>query len=315
MKLHHLRDLVAISKAQSLRGAARALGLAQPALTRSLRELEKELGTSLVDRHTRGVTLTAAGQGFLTRAHAAMEELRRGREEIAQAQGVLTGSVVTGIATAPLLDLVPGAYRAFRKAHPGVRMRFVEGVFNNLEPRLRDGTLDFYLGPRAERVDAGYRVDLFFHNQRAVIGRKGHPLRYAGSLAALVHMDWVLTGLRERPEQEFEEQFKVYGLATPSSIVQADSMLSILTLVTNSDALVLLPRQWAESPLFAHAVQLIPVNEALAAPDIVRISRADVPLTPLAERWSDQLLRQVRVAPSVAAGLGAGPVQRRQRGG
>ncbi len=297
MKLHHLRDFVAISRAQSLRGAARALGLAQPALTRSLRELEKELGATLVERHTKGVTLTPAGAGFLTRAHAALEEMRRGREEIAQAGGDMSGAVVTGIATAPLLELVPAAYAEFRKEYPLARMRFIEGVFAALEPKLRDGTLDFYIGPRPERVERSYQIDLFFRNERAVIARKGHPLRDAGSLAKLVSAHWVLTGLRERPEEEFEEQFKVFGLETPKSIAQADSMLSILTLVTSGDALVFLPRQWADSPLFKDLLEPIAVKEPLAAPDIVRVARAGVPLTPLAERWSDLLRRQTRDFP------------------
>jgi LysR family transcriptional regulator, regulator of abg operon len=293
MKMHHLRDFVAVSGHQSVRAAARALNIAQPALTRSLHELEQELGANLVDRHSRGVTLTAAGAAFLVRANAAIEELRRGRDEVAHARDLSQGSVVTGLATAPLLQLVPRAYRAMRQEHPLVRMRFLEGVFTTLEPRLRDGTLDFYLGPRPERTSRAYQVDLFFRNERLVIGRKGHPLRNVGSLRKLVEAPWVLTGLRERPEQEFEELFKAHDLPSPVPLVQADSMLSILTLVTTTDALVILPRQWAESALFRGLIEPIPVKEALAAPDIVRISRAGLPLTPLAERWSDLLRRQV----------------------
>jgi LysR family transcriptional regulator, regulator of abg operon len=297
MKLHHLRDFVAVSKAQSVRGAARALGLAQPAVTRSLHELEKELGATLLDRHTRGVALTPSGRAFLVRANAAMEELRRGREELDQARGADVGTVVTGVATAPLLQLVPKAYKAFRRAHPLVRMRFMEGAFSTLEPRLRDGTLDFYVGPRPERVHRSYQVDLIHRNERCVLGRKGHPLRGAGTLRKLLSADWVLTGLRERPEEEFDEQFKAVGLPTPASIVQADAMLSILTLVTSTDALAFLPRQWADSPLFRHVVEAIPVKEPLEAPDIVRIVRAGVPLTPLADQWSDLLMRQAGIRP------------------
>ena len=292
MKMHHLRDFVAVSKQQSVRAAARVLKIAQPAVTRSLRELEQELGASLLDRHARGVTLTPAGAAFLVRANAALEELRRGREEIGQVADASQGSVVTGLATAPLLQLVPRAYAAFRKEYPAVRMRFFEGVFASLEPRVRDGTLDFYIGPRPERVSRAYQVDLFFRNERVVIGRKGHPLRLAGSLKELIDAQWVLTGLRERPEQEFEEQFKALGLRSPTPLVQADSMLSILTLVTTSDALVFLPRQWADSPLFRDLIEPITVKEPLAAPDIVRLSRAGIPLTPLAERWSDLLRRE-----------------------
>ena len=63
MKLHHLRDVVAIAERGGLRAASRHLQLAQPALTRSLGELERELGTPLFERHTRGMALTPAGDG------------------------------------------------------------------------------------------------------------------------------------------------------------------------------------------------------------------------------------------------------------
>ena len=70
MKLHHLRDLVAIAQQGSIRGAARHLGTVQPTLTRSLSELERELGTPLFERHSKGMILTPLGQAFVTRATA-----------------------------------------------------------------------------------------------------------------------------------------------------------------------------------------------------------------------------------------------------
>ena len=73
LKLHHLGDFVAIAHHQSVRAAARSLDLAQPALTRSLRELERELNASLVERHARGVVLTGTGQRFLLRAQSALD--------------------------------------------------------------------------------------------------------------------------------------------------------------------------------------------------------------------------------------------------
>ena len=78
-KFHHLRDFVAIARADSVRSAARTLGLTQPALTRSLRELELEIGGVLCERHARGIVLTPLGERFLVRAQASLEELRRGR--------------------------------------------------------------------------------------------------------------------------------------------------------------------------------------------------------------------------------------------
>ena len=291
-KLHHLRDFVAIARAGSARSAARALGLTQPALTRSLQELELELDAVLFERHARGMALTAAGERFLVRAQAALEEVRRGFEEVAQAMGRMQGSVAVALSSAVVLAMLPTACGAFRRECPDVRLRVVESLFPAAEPRLRDGRLDFYMGPRPESgLGNGYRVDLLFVNERQVVGRKGHPLRHARSIEELLDAEWIVTGLRERIEEEFEEQFTALGLRTPKSPIVAESMLALLSLLATGDALAFLPRQWTDTPLLKGLVEPIAVAEPLMAPDIVRVTRAKLPLTPAAERLSTLLQR------------------------
>ncbi len=289
MKLHHLRDFVAIAQHGSLRGAARGLGLAQPALTRSLRELERELNTSLVERHARGVVLTAIGQRFLVRAKSATEEVRRAAEEVAQLGGSGHGTVAVALSSAAMIALLPDAARAFRRHYPEGRLRVIEGVYPTMETRLLSGQLDFFIGPRPERVDAALRQELLFANERVVVGRRGHPLREAGSLKQLTGADWLLTGLREREEEEYDELFNTYGLAPPQTRMRVESTLGLLSLLSTTDALVLLPRQWTDAPMFKAAIEVIPVAEKLLAPDIVYITRASVPLTPMAERLAQWL--------------------------
>lgn len=303
-KFHHLRDFVAIARAKSARGAARALGLTQPALTRSLQELEQEIGTGLFERHARGMALTPAGERFLVRAQAALEEVRRGFEEAGQAGGTVQGSVTVALASAPVLVMLPLAYRQFRRACPDVKLRIVEGLFPAAEPMLRDGRLDFYIGPRPERtLGQGYRVDTLFANQRVVMARKGHPLQAARSLRELLAADWIVTGLRERREQEFEEQFAALGLPSPRVTTVAESMLALVALLASNDALAFLPHQWADASIFQHLLAPIAVREPLTGPDIVQVSRAGLPLTPAAEALS-VLLRRAAGKPFTApAGL------------
>jgi DNA-binding transcriptional LysR family regulator len=295
MKLHHLRDFIAIAHASSVRGAARALGLAQPALTRSLRELEKEIGASLVERHPRGVVLTAAGAAFLARARAAVEELRRGKEEVAQLAENFEGAVTVGLSSAVFLSLIPESFAAFRREMPHIHVHLIEGVFPMLEPQLRDGRLDFYVGPRPEKMPGDtYRVDLLFRNERVVVCRAGHPRGNVRSLKELVDAQWVLTGLRERVGQEFEEQFSALSLACPRAITQGDSLLAVITLLSASDAYAFVPRQWADTPLVKHSIRILPIKEVLQGPDIVQITRAGLPLTPAAERFATLMQRAAR---------------------
>ena len=293
LKLHHLRDFVAIAQHGSLRGAARALGLAQPALTRSLRELERELDTSLVERHARGVVLTAIGQRFLLRAQSAVEEVRRAGEEVAQLGGSSQGSVAMVLSTAAMIALLPSAVPTFRRLYPQARLKVIEGVYPTVEARLLSGEFDFFIGPRPERLDSRLRMSLLFANERAVVGRKGHPLSQAGSLKNLVAADWLLTGLREREQEEYEELFGAYGLGVPQTWIRMESTLGLLSLLSATDSLVLLPRQWTDAPMFKGVLEEIVVKEKLLAPDIVLITRAGVPLTPLAEQLSELMRPEV----------------------
>ena len=118
MKLTQLRDMVAIVQQGSLRAAARHLDLAQPALTRSIRTLERDLGTALFEREARGMVLTTAGKLFYERAGMVLNELQRAREEIGQTQGDMQGTVVVGLSIMPHVGMLPFALPAFRKQFP-----------------------------------------------------------------------------------------------------------------------------------------------------------------------------------------------------
>ena len=107
----------------------------------------------------------------------------------------------------------------------------------------------------------------------------------------MVDSEWMLTGLREREAQEHEELFGTYGLPAPKAWIRLESTLGLLSILGATDALVLLPRQWTDTPMFRSVLQEIPVREKLMAPDIVLVSRASVPLTPLAEKMAVFLQR------------------------
>lgn len=285
MKLHHLRNLVAIAEANSIRGAARAQGLAQPAITRGLRDLEKELGVPLLERHGKGVSLTVYGQSFVVRARSVLQDVERGRQEIEQLQGKGSGKVSVGLSSAVFLSLVPEVYRTFRKSFPDALLSLTEGLFPALEPQLKDGSLDFYIGPRpGGDLDKTYALQLLFRNKRVVVCREGHPLAQARSLRELIDAQWIMTGVRQPVEIEFEEQFAVHGMQAPKAVTQTLTTLPIVALLTSTDALAFLPQQWMSSEIFKGSLREIRVTEALAGPDIVLVRRAALPLTPLAEK-------------------------------
>ena len=284
MKLNQLRDFIAVAHAGGIRAAARTLDSTQPALTRSVRELERELGGPLFERTARGTELNAFGKAFLARAERASHELRRASEEVRQLRGSAGGKVSIAVSGTPSLQFVAGALRTFRRRYPQAEVRIVEGVYAALLPELRDGALDFAVVPeRARSIGKEFRVEPIFRDERVVVGRRGHPLRTARSLADLLDADWVTTGATGERRVEFEAPFLAHGLAAPRTLVQCEALIALLALVSSSDLLVFLPRQWLESPVTSAVLEAIAVRERIEGFPICVVRREGVTLTPAAE--------------------------------
>ncbi|NML16467.1 LysR substrate-binding domain-containing protein [Azohydromonas caseinilytica] len=292
MKIEQLLGMVTIVEQGSLRAAARHLGLDQPALTKSIRALERELGVVLFERDPRGMVLTASGRLLYQRASLVVNELRRARDELQQAAGGGEGTLTAGLSIMPHVGLLPHVLPEFKRRYPLVKLKLIEGLFPDLEGRLRNGALDFFIGASPRQPPApGLVSTLLFENTRVVVGRKGHPLARAGSLAELQDAEWATPSLDYNAEEDLNGVFASHGLQPPRVMLQAASALSLMVALSSTDLLAFLPRQWSEFALAREALQAIPIRERIPAPAIVMIRRPDLPLMPAAEYFSDLLLR------------------------
>ena len=113
MKLGHFNVLVAISERGSLRSAARQLGMTQPAMTRSIKELERELGVQLFERSASGVEPTSAGRAMTQHAKAIQLEVQHTLEDVQRFKGVETGTISLGLSTAAHVAILPRIFAPF----------------------------------------------------------------------------------------------------------------------------------------------------------------------------------------------------------
>ncbi len=293
MKLHQLRDFIAVARSGSIHQAARDLNAAQPALTKSIRQLEKMLGTPLFERTARGTVLNAFGKRFLARAELATNELNRGKDELEQLLDGKGGHVAMALSGTPSMLFLSNALKTFRRRYPEAQVRIVDGQFPLMLPGLRDGTLDFAMGPfPSQSLSKEFNIEPVFTGTQTVVGRRNHPLCGASSLADLVGAEWILTGAAGPRATEFEQQFRNNGLPIPRADVKCESLLALVSLLSSSDLLAFLPEQWAGSPLTSHALSEIRVRENISAPRICMIRREGLPLTPAAEAFANALIRE-----------------------
>ena len=292
MKLTHLRDVLAVAEQGSIRAAGRQLGSTQPAITRSIREIEHELGVSLFERHAKGIRLTDMGRAFVRRAEAVQQEVRRAREEIEQLKGGGTGEVSIALSTASIMSVMPKAMREFRRRYPDAVVKVHESFFQPIEKELLSGRIDLYVGPLDNSKSAPqFVVEQLFENYRLIVARKGHPLLQATSLADLVEARWVRPTLSSNiVEGDFEEMFARAGLPRPNIVVNARSALITMLAIAESDLLTVLPRQWIDLPLLGGVIEPLALPPLTAAP-IAIVRRQDMPLTPIAEYLCDMLRR------------------------
>ncbi|WP_174279690.1 LysR substrate-binding domain-containing protein [Sphingomonas bacterium] len=292
MKLGQLNHLIAVAELGGLRRAARHLGIAQPAITRSIQELEHELGVVLFERHASGMTPTPIGEAFVRRGLVVQRELERARDEVQQLKGISNGIVSIGLSTAPHVAMLPMVLEPFQRRYPDVRLRITEGLFPALEPEIRSGAIDFYVGPLAEEGLTGeYITEKLFNNSRVILARRGHRLRDATSLAELKGARWVSTSVTINAEAELWPLFQQHGLPRPVTAVEARSALSTIAVAASSDLLAMMPRQWLGFVRTGRLLTQIKVREELVASTICVVSRSRLPLTPVAQHLCDLFRR------------------------
>ncbi len=297
MKLHHLRDVVAIAEHGSLRSAARHLKLAQPAVTRSLGDLERELGAALFERRARGMVMTPIGTAFVNRAKTILADVRRARDEVGQLKNDEGGSVTVGLSIAPHMSILPHVLTPFRARFPSAHLSIVEGFYPTIESDLRSGGIDFYVGPSPRTIVPPDLVELeLFENSRIVICRKGHPLHSAKSLRELAGADWATTSITTPAAGELNTLFDSLALPPPRITLRSQSALTLMICLAHSDLLAMVPRQWMEFQPIADVLSKINIIERLSAPSIVFIQRTGVPLTPAALFLAESIQRVARAS-------------------
>src|SRR5216683_2390689 len=183
VELGQLEAFVEAQRRGSITRAAEALDLTQPTVTARLRGLEKELGTPLLVRARRGVSLTAAGRRFLPRAMAALEAVRRGVADTRSARDARGGFLTLGLASDLALYLAPAALARFARTHPDVEVTVRSGRSRAVAEALRADEIEIALVSQLIVLPELASRPLFTEDVPVVVGR-GHAFAKRARVAA-----------------------------------------------------------------------------------------------------------------------------------
>lgn len=247
----------------SLTEAAAELGVSQPALSKSIRALEQQLGVPLIERGRFGVVATAFGEALRYHGQVVEAEFRHALGEIEALKGAQHGHVILGCGPTEATRLLPMALNRVQQGRPELRVTVLYGLNESLMPAVKQGDVDFALSSVPGRTqDPDLLHETLFTESAVVVARADHPLARLRQIspAQLAQQLWVLPRQRELERQGFDDYFRGHGINPPTAWVETTSTVLMKSLVMQSDALTFIPRElfhWEER---ARQLRALPVS-------------------------------------------------------
>jgi len=245
LKMRHLQCLVMVAQERNLVRAAKALSLTQPAVSKTVAELEEIVGRQLLLRRRRGVELTPAAEVLVRHAVSALRGLREGLGLAMDQPEADQLRVAVGALPNMVANLLPEAVATLHESQPALRVRVVSGTNAQLMTQLRQGEIDLVLGRLAQ---ASAMADLAFEQLYSepllLVARPGHPLaaRRKPSLDALAGHPLVLPVSGTLIRHTADAFLIAQGMALPGRLVEATDTSFVLGLLQRCDAVWFAPQ-------------------------------------------------------------------------
>lgn len=264
-KTRQLQVFRQVLRSGSIRAAARELGLAQPTVSRTIRELEQTLGAQLFLRDSDGTRLTEAGQAFSQRAQLILEELLRASHEVEQINNYSHGVLNMGCSSLMLMTVLPAVTEAFLARSPHVKMTVKEGQLSALLPMIRSGELDFAIGTvEPSSLMEDLMTEPLMTASFSILCRRGHPLEHAQSLAELGKAKWLLPESTMGYYRRLMMDFQAIYSRLPN-LIHTDSLICALNMMLHADYLTVVASSTCDSAILSDRFTAIAVTDVPSA--------------------------------------------------
>lgn len=244
LELRPLGHFLAVMDERTLGRAARRVNLSQPALSKSIRQLEATLGVPLFERGAGGMMPTRYGTALADRARLIVQEARHAQEEIEGLCDRWNGTVTVGAGPSIAGSVLAAATADLKSRRPGLHVAVLEGMLEDHLPALLNGSADFAVGTAGDPVPNGLMAEYLFSDTVVVAGRAGHPLagHDALTLERLTAYPFVLPRAPDILRCDLERRFAEAPTDFPDGVVETNSLGFMKALLLGGDYLAYLPR-------------------------------------------------------------------------
>lgn len=306
MEMQQLRHFIAAVQHGNIGRAAEQLNITQPAMSRSIKNLELALSAELLERGPKGVHPTVFGESVLEHARIIISEADRAVAEVHAIQGLSQGQFTLGISPNFATFIVPDAIGRLTEERPGVNITLNTGFYDDLVAGLRRAEVDLVftiLPPTYNDPDLAFEE--LYVNRSGVHARADHPLagRKSVSLEDLSSYGWVVPN-QQAVNRVFRTFFTDNDIPIPRQVIRTSSIAYLKQALLHSSLLAILPENLVKAEVESGEVVKINNTECAVESQCGFITRRNSSIPP-AVLACMKLIRET-CAETIAANNGVG---------
>ena len=282
IKLRHLQCFIAVAQLRSLQKASEALAITQPAVSKTLAELESATGARLFERGRKGAELTDHGRMFAPYANAALSALQEGVQKLRGGNQAPPSVVRVGILPTLAQVLFPPALAEFRRAFANVSVDVHTGPNLALLRSLKAAEVDFVVGRLGEPSSmTGMSFEHLFREPLTIVVRAGHPiLRGPITASTLGSYDLLLPSAGTLIRQSADSVLAAFGVPERAAMICSLSVSLNLQLTLQNEAIWFVPASLVDSYVASGELMRVPMPVGGTDEPIGLLRRTDVALSP-----------------------------------
>lgn len=281
IRLRHLHTFVAVAQQGTLGRAAETLNLSQPALSKTLNELEQLTGTRLFERGRLGAQLTLVGEQFLTHAVKVLDALNTAGQALNRKEGLNSDIVRIGALPTAALGILPSVIGQFHQQQKDITLQVATMNNTMLLAGLKSGEIDIGIGRMSDpELMSGLNYELLFLESLKLVVRPGHPLLQETVTLSRV-MEWpvVVSPKGTLPRQNAETLLQSQGCKIPTGCIETLSAYLSRQLTVDYDYVWFVPSGAVKDDLRRGMLAALPVPTQGAGEPIGILTRVDATLT------------------------------------
>jgi DNA-binding transcriptional LysR family regulator len=291
LRFKQLQLVAALGEQRSLGQAASAINVTQPTATKMLAELEALAKFRIYDRKPRGLQITRLGREILTFAQRVLSEFDRMQAALQARQTGGVGDLIVGaILGAP--DIIAQAVTEMKQEQPLLTIKLRGETSDHVLEMLETRSIDIAVGRFNSITQHNlYHYEPLGDEALCIVARAGHAItrKRKLSLPDLAGERWIMQSIATPVRQILEYEFGKAGMATPSDIIEVNSILTIIQLLERCDAVAMLSEPAVRDHVTAGLLRKLPLKIESRMSGFGILARRGEELTGPAARFADRL--------------------------